>query len=323
MKRFAAGLAVVCALGGAGFMLAQDDVETLRVDVDLVNVFFSVRSKQGLIGNLTKDDFTVFEEGKEQQIRNFTRESDLPLTIGLLVDTSKSMENLIEVEKHAAGKFFTSVLREKDMAFIIGFGPEAELMQDYTNSQTLLRKALGELKITAPLPTGGIGGPNPGPFPTSSRGKGTVLYDAISLASTEKLRREVGRKALILITDGVDSGSTYSLKDAIEAAQKADAIVYSIYYNDPYYTYMGGSGWGELKRMSEETGGRAFEIKRKQNLEEIFAQIQEEMRTQYAVAYTPANPARDGTFRRIEIKPKNKDHKVQARKGYYAMPPEA
>lgn len=303
----------VCALAAAA-VFAQE-VTTLKVDVDLVSVFLSVRDKKGgLIPTLEKADFTVAEDGKEQTIKYFNRESDLPLTIGLLIDASKSMENLIEVEKQSALEFFAKVLREKDEAFIISFATESELLQDFTNSRKLLRAALQEVKVIvgAYNPMG-----TPGPVPT--RGKGTVLYDAVTLAAKDKLRGEAGRKVLIIISDGMDMGSSYTIRDAIESAQKADAIIYSICYEDPYYSMMGGSGAGELKKMSEETGGRMFRLNRKQGLDEIFAQIQDEMRTQYAIGYTPTNPNKDGGFRKLEIRAKNKDYKVQARKGYYAM----
>jgi VWFA-related protein len=310
--------AVVLCLGAFGWAVAQDDVPTLKVDVDIVNILFAVHDKRGgLVGNLDKDAFQIFEDGREQTIKYFTRETDLPLTIGLLVDVSRSMENLIEVEKRAADQFFTGVLRPKDMAFIISFGPEAELLQDFTNSRKLLRAALDDLRVRAPLPTSIITG-NPGPVPTAAKGKGTVLYDAVTLAASDRLRKEVGRKAVVIISDGVDSGSSYSLRDAIEAAHKSDAIIYGIYYSDPQYAFFGG-GEGELKRMAEDTGGRVFRISRKQTLEDIFKEIQDEMRSQYALGYTPTNPARDGTFRKIEIKTKQKDLRVQARKGYYAM----
>lgn len=312
--------AVVC-LCAVTWAVAQEEIPTptLKVDVALVNLLFSVRDKRGgLISNLEKDDFQVFEDGKEQSIRHFARETDLPLTIGLLVDVSRSMENLIEVEKNAADRFFTTVLRPKDMAFIISFGPEAELLQDFTNSRNLLREALGQLQVRAPLPTSIITG-NPGPVPTAAKGKGTVLYDAVALAATDRLRREVGRKAMIVISDGVDSGSSFTLRQAIEAAHKSDAIIYGIYYSDPQYAMFGG-GEGEMKRMAEDTGGRVFRISRKHTLEDIFTQIQEEMRSQYALSYSPTNPVRDGSFRKIEVKPKGKDLRVQARKGYYAMP---
>jgi VWFA-related protein len=304
----------VAALSALGLALAQE-TEVLRVDVDLVNLLFSVRDKKNaLVGDLQKEEFTVFENGKQQTIKHFVRESDLPLTLGLLVDVSRSQENLIEVEKHAAQQFFTKVLRQKDMAFLISFGAEAELLQDSTNSPKLLRAGLDQLRLSVPTPEVF----QPGPVPTSKK-RGTILYDAVSLAATEKLRSEVGRKAIIVISDGVDVGSRYSIQDAIRDAHKADAIIYSIYYSDPRYSYFGG-GDGELKKMSEETGGRMFKVDRKNTLDDIFTQIQEEMRSQYSIVYTPENKTRDGSFRKVEIKAARKDLKVQVRKGYYAMP---
>jgi VWFA-related protein len=298
-----------------GFAVAQESKdELIKVDVDLVNLLFSVRDKKGaLVGNLEKEEFTVSEDGKQQTIKGFTRETNLPLTLGLLVDVSKSQENLIEVEKHAAQQFFSKVLREKDMAFLISFGAEAELLQDSTNSARLLRAGLDQLRLSTSL-----GGFHPGPVPTS-KPKGTILYDAVYLAAVEKLRSEVGRKAIVVISDGVDQGSRYSREDAIAAAHKADSIIYSIYYSDPQYQYFGG-GDGDLKKLSEETGGQLFRVDRKHTLDDIFNEIQEEMRSQYSLVYTPTNSTRDGSFRKIELKTARKDLKVQVRKGYYATP---
>jgi VWFA-related protein len=311
-SRWLAGsAAVVLALGLA---FAQEAEEVLRVDVDLVNLVFSVRDKKGaLISDLTKEDVTVFEEGKQQTVKDFVRETNLPLTLGLLVDVSGSQADLIEVERHAASQFFSKVLKNKDMAFLIQFGSETELLQDSTNSAKLLRAGLDQLRLIG-SPTGF----HPGPVPTSKQ-KGTVLYDAVYLAATEKLRGEVGRKAVVIISDGVDMGSTYSREDAIAAAHKADSIIYSIYYSSPRFAYY-GSGEGDLKRMSEETGGRLFRVDRKHTLDDIFTQIQEEMRSQYSLVYTPENKVRDGSFRKVDVKTARKDLKVQVRKGYYARP---
>ena len=297
----------------------EPDQATIKVDVDVVSVLCSVRDKRGaLIGNLTKDDFQVFDEGKQQEIRYFNRETDLPLTIGLLVDVSRSQENLIEVERRAASQFFSSVLRPKDMAFLISFGSEAELLQDSTNSATLLRRALDGLRVN-----GAVGGLQPGPVPTMGGGqRGTILFDTVFLAADEKLKGEVGRKVIVLITDGVDVGSRYRLSQALEAAHKSDAIIYSIYYVDPMAYggggfYGGAPGDGDLKKLSEETGGRLFRASRKTTLDDIFKQIQEEMRSQYAIGYSPSNPGAPGAFRKLELKTTSKDQKVQARKGYY------
>lgn len=296
-----------------------EEPATIKVDVDVVNLLCSVRDKKGaLVSSLGKDDFQVFEEGKEQSIRYFSRETDLPLTLGLLVDVSLSQERLIGEEKQAAYQFFQQVLRKKDVAFLISFGSDAELLQDLTGSASLLEKGLDRLRVV-----GGVGGLHPGPVPTAGQPRGTVLYDAVYLAATDRLQSEVGRKAMVLITDGIDQGSRLKLPAAIEAAQKANAIIYSIYYVDPamYYRggYMGPVSDGALKRMSEETGGRLFKVDRKNTLSQIFQQIQDEMRSQYSIGYAPADSRQPGQFRKVDIKTRSRDLKVQARKGYYAM----
>jgi len=293
---------------------------TIRTDVNLVNVLATVRTKSGgLVGNLNKEDFSLSEDGKAQEIRYFTRETDLPLTIGLLVDVSRSQERLIDIEREAASQFFSQVLRAKDLAFLISFGEECELLQDYTSSARLLRAGLNGLKVNAP-----VGGPMPGPVPTVYQPRGTVLYDAVYLAAADKLKGQIGRKVLVLITDGVDMGSRLKIQDALRASQMADAVIYSIDYSDPAYGGFGFGGGGEsyLKRLSEDTGGRVFKVDRKHPLSDVFSEIQQEMRSQYAIAYTPTNEVKDGGFRRIELKARDKDMKVQARKGYFATKPE-
>ncbi|MBV8732980.1 MAG: VWA domain-containing protein, partial [Acidobacteriia bacterium] len=187
----------------------------IKVDVNVVNVLATVRDKRnGLVGNLEKNDFSILEDGKQQEIKYFTRETDLPLTIGLLIDVSASQRNLIGIERSAATQFFSKVLRKKDEAFLISFGEEAELLQDYTSSARLLEEGLNNLRVSS-----GVGGFGPGPVPTVGQPRGTVLYDAVYLAANEKLRGEVGRKVLILITDGNDEGSRLTRDKAVEAAQ--------------------------------------------------------------------------------------------------------
>jgi VWFA-related protein len=320
-------LLVVCSVAAIGsFAVAVAQDEPIRVDVNLVSVLASVRGKGGaLISTLQKDDFKIYEDGKEQQIKNFTRETDLPLTLGLLVDTSASQERLVDIEQRAASQFFSKVLRPKDQAFLIQFGAEAELLQDLTNSARILQDGLKQLRLS--VPTGGL---HPGPVPTMQSQAGTILYDAVYLAANEKLKREVGRKAIVLITDGVDTGSKISRDKAIESAQKSDAIIYSIYYVDRAaygggfgtISFGGGGGESELRRMSSETGGQVFKVDRNHSLDEIFREIQDEMRSQYAISYQPPNPKRDGSYHKIDIKLANKDYKPQARKGYYAVEPE-
>ncbi|MBZ5633996.1 MAG: VWA domain-containing protein [Acidobacteriia bacterium] len=305
-------MAMVLVLG----LMAQDDV--IKVDVDLVNVLCTVRGKNNaLIGGLEKGDFHLFEDAKEQQIKYFTRETDLPLTIGLLVDVSGSQERLIDSERRAASAFFRSVLRPKDLAFLISFGKDSELLQDSTSSPKLLEDGLKELRLSVP-----VGGLHPGPVPTAQNQAGTVLWDAVYLAANERLRSEAGRKVIVVITDGVDTGSRKTREQAIHEAQLADTVVYSIYYTDPgaYGGFgFGGSGEGDLKKMSDETGGRVLKVDRKNSLDDLFKEIQDEMRSQYAIAYTPTNPKKDGSYRKLDFKMANKDYKVQARKGYYAV----
>ena len=312
-------LVLALAIGAA--LLAQD-LPSIKVDVDVVSVLTSVRDKKGaLIANLQKDDFTVLEDGKPQTIKYFTKETDLPLTIGMLVDVSGSQRNLIDIERSAASQFFTQVLRKKDEAFLIMFGEECELLQDYTGSPRLLKEGLNQLRVSS-----GVSGIHPGPVPTVGQPRGTVLYDAIFLAATDKLRSEVGRKVIVVITDGVDQGSRLTRNQAIEAAQKADAVIYSIDYEDPraYGPFGGGGGGeGELRKMSDETGGHVYKVDRRHSLDEVFKELQDEMRSQYSIGYTPTNDVKDGSYRHVEVRLANKDLKAQARKGYYAVKPEA
>ncbi len=325
---FLAGVGMSAWFGAARAQTAQspqqnppppDDQTVIRVDVDLVNILFSVRTKKGqLIPNLNKEDFELYEDGKKQEIQRFSRETDIPLTLGLLIDISASQENLIDIERNAASSFFASVIRPKDEAFLISFGKSTDLLQDYTNSPRLLMAGLKDLHADG-------GGPimNPGAVPGIGKPKGTLLFDAVYLAATEKLRGEVGRKALVLITDGEDQGSYYTVKNAVEQAQKSDTIVYSFYYVDPYFYSrygggFGGGGEGDLRKMSTETGGHVFTVDRKHTLQDVFKELQEELRNQYTLGYTPSNTARDGSYRKIEIKVKQPDLIVQARKGYYA-----
>jgi len=301
---------------------ADDIAPTIQVEVNLVNILAAVRDRHGaLIGNLSKDDFALTEDGQPQTIKYFARETDLPLTIGLLVDVSASQANLIEIERQAAYQFFSQVLRKKDMAFLISFGEDSELLQDFTNSARLLQKGLDGLRVNS-----GVSGISPGPVPTASQPRGTVLYDAVYLAATDRLTHEVGRKAMVLITDGMDEGSKLRIDEAIKAAQKSDAVIYSIYYVDPsaYYGrgYFGGVSDSALRKMSDETGGRVFHVDRKHPLQDAFKELQDEMRSQYAISYTPANDKRDGSYRRIDLRTKDRNLKVQARKGYYATQPE-
>ena len=299
---------------------AGDD-QVIKVDVSLVNLYFTVRENRGgYVANLTKDDFEVYEDGQPQPIKTFARETDQPLTLGLLVDVSGSQMRLLEDERAASARFFDQVLHPKDMAFLLSFGVESELLQDLTNSRSLLEKALRDMRMNA-----GVGSVMT-PTTVPGSGRGTVLYEAVWLASKEKMRTEVGRKALVLITDGDDQGSRTKPGEAVEAAQKSDSIIYVILYEAPRFhsPMFGGRGSaeGEMRRLTDAVMAR--QAARRNSLTEIYNQLQEELRSQYVIAYTPTNPDRDGRFRKIEIRVKNrKELKVQARKGYYALAPGA
>jgi VWFA-related protein len=305
---------------------SQDQsVETLKVNVDVVQLFFNVKDKHGaLIPNLNKDNFALSEDGHPQVIKYFKAESDLPLTLGMLIDSSGSQQRVLEMEKEVGASFLESTLRQKDEAFVISFDIDITLLQDFTNSVSRLRHALNEAKIN----TGGVscsGGPlgPQGPIPCSSTGpRGTALYDAVYLASHDEFSHEVGRKAMILLTDGEDQGSRLKIRDAIEAAQKADTICYVLLIADRgFYGFGGYYGDAEMKKLTQETGGRVIEVGNKiEKLRKAFDQISEELRSQYNIGYVPTNSARDGSFRKVEIKPKDSNYKVQARSGYYATP---
>jgi len=297
----------------------EEPLQTFKAEVNVVNLFFNVKDKHGmLIPNLTKDDFQVFEDGKPQTIKYFAAESNQPLTLGIMIDTSASQTRVLTIEQEACAEFLRQVLHQKDLAFVINFDTDVNLDQDFTNNVRDLTRALNKMQINAGMGGGppGLGG---GPIPTNPRG--TLLYDAIYLAADEKLKNEVGRKAMIVFTDGEDQGSRLRIRDAIEAAQKADAICYVILIADRgFYGFGGYSGDYEMKKLAEATGGRVIEVGNRQDkLHDAFEQIQKELRSQYNIGYSPTNNKQDGTYRKIQIKTKSGDYKVQARQGYYAM----
>ena len=300
----------------------DDDLQTFKVSVDVVNVFFNVKDKHGaLVPNLKKEDFELSEEGQPQTIKYFSSESNQPLTLGILIDSSASQQRVLGMEQEVGSDFLAQVLGPKDLAFVISFDVNVDLLQDFTNSRSELRDALYHAKIN----NGGGGGLGPpglggGPIPNSRPPRGTLLYDAVYLASDEKLGREVGRKAMIILTDGEDQGSQMNIKQAIESAQRADTIAYVLLIADRgFYGDFGYSGDRDMRDLCEQTGGRVITVGNKfEKLKEGFDQIQSELRSQYSIGYTPTNNKRDGTFRKIEIKSKT-GNKIQARRGYYAL----
>jgi len=342
---------LLVSLAAAGRLLAQKDT-TFSTGVNVVNVFATVRNKQGqIIRNLTRDDFQVDEEGRPQTIGYFSQESNLPLTLGLLVDTSGSQRRVLGQERTASYKFLEQVLREdKDQAFVVHFDREVELLQDLTPSRRKLEAALQLLE--SPQRSQGRGGyPQGGGYPGrgpgrrgggsggGSGGGGTTLYDAVLLASDDLMKKQTGRKALIVLSDGVDNGSKVTLGKAIEQAQRADTLAYSILFSDEqaYAGNFGGyggrrggyprPGMGQdraafgrqvLQRLSRETGAGFFEVSRKQPIEKVFDQIEEELRNQYSLGYTPDKTDAGPGFRIIHVTTKDQTLLVQSRDGYYA-----
>jgi VWFA-related protein len=222
------------------------DVQTLKVNVNLVNIYFSVRDKNGFITNLHKDDCQIFEDKAPQKTKNFTQEKNLPLTIGILLDTSGSMQNVLPMEQDAGAEFLKDVLTPKDEAFLISFDINIDLLADYTNNPRELKRALEKASINTGAGTGSVTG--------NSTPRGTLLFDAVYLAANEKLRSEAGRKVIVMLTDGGDQGSQETLKSAIEAAQKANAIVYVILIADRgFYGGFGYSGGVDMERLAKET----------------------------------------------------------------------
>jgi VWFA-related protein len=290
---------------------------TLKVFTEVVNVYAVVQDKRKrLIPNLNKEDFEISEDKSPQEIRYFSLATDTPLTIGILVDTSPSQERVLGVEKQEAKAFLDQVLRPKDLAFVLHFDVEVELLQDFTAERRLLARAIDETVIN-----GGGRGVLPSPLPTGDSGGATHLYDAVYLAANELMKNEVGRKVLILLTDGEDQGSRVKLNTALEAAQKTDLIIYSVAIIDRAFYWghvIGFGGDSVLKKLSEETGGRVIEVNRAKDTAAAFQQIADELRTQYLLGYTPTNTRRDGSFRKIQVRARNGDYRVQARHGYYA-----
>src|SRR6059058_3205349 len=240
-------------------------ISSVKVNVNVVQLFFNVKDKKGgLIPNLTKNDFQVSEDGQPQTIKYFAAESNLPLTLGILIDASGSQQRVLDMEKEVGGDFLSQILREKDLAFVISFDVNVDLLQDFTSSVHSLKTALNTAKINTGGGAGTIPGLGGGPVPSSTIPRGTLLYDAIYLAAHDELAQQVGRKAMIILTDGEDQGSQLKVQDAIEAAQKSDSIVYVLLCADRGFYGMGGgfgySGDREMKKITFETGGRVIEV---------------------------------------------------------------
>jgi Ca-activated chloride channel homolog len=279
--------------------------QTLSVNVNLVDLLYTVADRRGkFITNLKKEDFKVYEDDRIQTITNFASETDLPLTIALLVDTSGSIRDKLRFEQEAAIEFFYSTIhRGKDKAMVISFDSGVDLLQDFTDNPETLADAVRKIRA----------------------GGGTSLYDAIYLAVNEKLADQPGRLVIILITDGDDNSSRISLTETLELAQRRNVAIYAISTNSTAYFGSREQDRGDrtLKRFSEETGGRPFFPEKIQELAVSFQEIGEELRSQYRLAYIPTNTRADGTFRKIKIDVANRGYRVKSRTGYYAPRPAA
>jgi VWFA-related protein len=331
---------------------------TLSVDVKVVTLPVTVRDKHGkIVTNLTKDDFVLEEDGKPQSIRYFNQETNLPLTVGLLVDTSMSERDNLDKERAASRTFLDQMITTpKDRAFVIHFDREVELLQDLTADHAKLEKAVGEIDTTSSVQSVPSGDQGSG-APRTRRGAGTLLYDAIFLACDEVMKKQTGRKAIVVLTDGEDRGSQETLSSAIESAQRSETVVYTIYYGGhedhdngfqnggrggggypgggyPGSRYPGGGypGGGRyprpqqenrpdgkkiLQRISQETGGRYFQVSKKDTVDDVYASIAEELRTQFMLGYTPPKDQSSG-YHSIHLTTKNKDQMVQTRAGYFS-----
>ena len=298
---------LVLAIRGQSFcqnVAAVEQEGSIKVDVELVNVLCNVYNRRGaLVNDLDQEAFEIREDGKPQQIRYFARETNLPLTVALLVDVSGSVRRFVEAEKETAGRFLKDILRPEDHAMLVGFGSTLTLWQDLTSSVAALEVALTRLHA---IPFRGLpldGQPMPG----------TLLYDAVYGTTRQRLHTVPGRKVLVIISDGLDNGSQKKMEDAVSAAQATNTIVYGICYQAGY------SGCSFLSNLADPTGGRAFKVEPKTPLSKIFQTIEAEMRGQYALGYVPTNRAHDGAFRKLQVRVRKPGLRVRTRKGYFGV----
>ncbi len=309
LKLASVSLLIASLLPAQSALDSPRDPNVIHVDVDVVNVICTVRGRRGgFVGNLNKEDFVLREDGRPQQIRYFTREVNTPITVALLLDVSGSVSHILEIEKAAASRFLAEVLRPSDRAMLVTFAETVAVWQDLTSDLESLDRAL---KAAHPFDSS--------KSPEFRPHGGTLMYEAVGLVAEKKLAGLPGRKAIVLISDGKDNGSLYVPEAAMKAAQDADAIIYGIHYQDDGAREVTYHSEGEtlLRKLAEPTGGRMFHVGYENPLKVIFQTITEEMRNQYAIGYVSSNSARNGAYRRIELKTTRAGAKVQARAGYY------
>jgi len=307
-----AGLAIipVSRSSAAGAHPSSQD-QSIKVGVSLVSLYATVRDNhKAIVPNLEQSDFKVFEDNVEQKVAFFAKERTLPLTMGLLIDTSGSEAEMIGAEQQAATQFLQRVMQKRDEALVITFDLDVDLLADWTNDVSELNRAIRRARINAPSSAGRT---TAGPFPTSGSG-GTNFYDAVYLACHDKMASEAGRKALIILTDADDNGSKIRLEEAVEAAQRADTVIHMLVVYDPKF----GANFSAAKKLAEETGGRAIDVHNTKQLLKAFDEISEELRTEYSLGYYPSNTKLDGTYRKVKVEVTNKDDKALTRKGYYS-----
>ena len=286
--------------------------ETIKSQVSLVNLFATVRDKnKRIVGDLKQEDFKITEDNQDQKISFFSKEVSLPITLALLLDTSGSEQFMLSAIQDAGSSFLRRILHKGDMALVMSFDSDVDLLSDFTDDHGQLDRAVRRSRIN--IPSGGSIGGNPGPV-GSRQITGTALYDAIYLACGEKLNTEAGRKAVVIVTDAQDEGSKVKIEEAIEAAQRTDTVIHVILVADPRF----GANSSAAKKLAEETGGRVLNASSEKKLMEAFDEISAELRSQYTLGYYPTNSQRDGKFRKIKVETANHDLKVLARKGYYA-----
>lgn len=303
--------AVAAAAGLLGGEAEQDPEETIfRAGVRVVNILATVRTKSGdVIRDLGKDDFQVTENGRPQKVQYFSAETDLPLTLGLLVDTSMSQSRILDAERTASYRFFEKILREdRDRVFVMQFDMAVLLRQSLTQSRRKLEDSLALVDTPTRKEL------------MAQSGGGTLLYDAVVKACAEVTAKLKDRKALIILSDGVDTGSEASIADAVDMAVRTDTLIYSILFEDSgYYPGPHSDGRKALMRLAQDSGGGYFEVTKKRSIEQIFEVLEVELRSQYNLGFVSDQPVRYSEFRRLKVTTKRKDVSVQARDRYWAQ----
>ncbi|HEX8291375.1 MAG TPA: VWA domain-containing protein [Pyrinomonadaceae bacterium] len=307
---------------------AIDDDDVERVETDLTNVLFTAVDKsRRFVTSLKQEDIRVLEDGVEQKVFTFQRETDRPLSLAILIDVSASQERTLPEEKSAAQRFVDTVIRAaKDEVAVLTFTGDATLEQGLTGSAVRVRRAIDRVEFTPPsgyIGGGVLVGTPPISGDNQARAGSTAIWDAIWVTSREVLSEssDKTRRAIILLSDGVDTSSRLKLQEAVDSALKADAIIYAVGIGDSFS--FEGVDEGSLRKISERTGGRAYFPRNEDDLRSAFAQIQEDLRSQYLIAYSPSNKSKDGSFRKVVIEVTNPELKKQQmrltyRQGYFA-----